>query len=224
MPEMILETIKKAVVEGDPKAAVLATEKAIEKKIAIKEVLTEGLIPGIRTVGELFNSGEYFLPELITGGKAMQAALEHINPFLEKLDRSESSSPGKFLIGTVKGDMHDIGKLIVVMMLKSNRWEVTDLGIDVSAEQFCNAVRDGNYDIVGMSCLLTMTMPQAALTINALKEAGLKKNIKIMVGGAPVTKASAERMGADGYGENAWEAVTVGEELLKQIRKEREQL
>jgi methylmalonyl-CoA mutase cobalamin-binding domain/chain len=221
MTEAIFEKLKNTIIDGDTKAAVKATQDAIKNNVPIKEILSNGLISGIRIVGELFNKGEYFLPELISGGKAMQAALEEINPLLQKLEKNDSNIPGRFLIGTVKGDMHDIGKLIVVMMLKSNRWEVTDLGIDIPPEKFCDAVKEGNFDVVGMSCLLTMTMPQAAMTIKALEDAGLRKNIKIMVGGAPVTQEAATKMGADGYGENAWEAVTAGETLLMQLRKER---
>jgi 5-methyltetrahydrofolate--homocysteine methyltransferase len=221
MSKDIFEKLSKVIMEGNPQNALEVTKAAVEEGVPVKDILLNGLIPGIRSVGIGFEKGELFLPELVTAGKAMHSALEYINPLLAKTEGETSSSVGKVLIGTVRSDIHDIGKNIVVMMLKSSRWEVTDLGIDVSPEQFCTAVKDGDFDIVGMSALLTMTMPSAEETIEALKDAGLKDKIKIMVGGAPVTQEDAEQMGADGYGENAWAAVTTAERLLEELRKER---
>ena len=178
--------------------------------IPAKQIL-EGLVAGIMTVGKLFGSGEYYLPELLMSGKAMQTALDQIEPLLIK---EKSSYMGKFLIGTVKGDMHDIGKNIVIMMLKGSGWEITDLGVDVSPEHFCSKVKEGNYDILGMSALLTTTVENAAKTIEALKNAGLRNKVKIMVGGAPVTQEYADRIGADAYGEDAWNAVIKSKILI----------
>lgn len=221
MSEDILKKLRTAVIEGKLTETLDAVKQALQERLPVKHILLEGLIPGIRAVGELFDQGELFLPELITAGKVMHSALDYINPLLSEAENTVSSSAGRFLIGTVKGDIHDIGKNIVVMMLKSNRWEVTDLGIDVFPEVFCAALKDGDFHIVGMSALLTMTMPSAAETIDAIKTAGLRENVKIMVGGAPVTQKDADQMGADGYAETAWGAVTTAEKLLKELRKQR---
>lgn len=208
-----LENLSKAVVEGNEEKILDLTKAALSNGISADDILKKGLIPGIRKVGELFNKGEYFLPELIVSGKAVQAAVDYLSP---KFSKGKASGSGKFLIGTVKGDVHDIGKNIVKMMLKSNGWEVTDLGVDISPEQFCTAIREGDFDICGMSALLTMTMPQAAEAIKALKNAGLRDKVKIMIGGAPVTQEYAKQIGADAYGRDAWDALTKAEGLLKQ--------
>jgi methylmalonyl-CoA mutase cobalamin-binding domain/chain len=190
------ETLSQAVVDGDSDAISRLTEKAIEDSVSAAEILDKGLIPGLRRVGDLFASGEYYLPELIVSGEAVATALELIEPLLSK----EGAPPkGKYLIGTVQGDVHDLGKNIVVMMLRGNGWEVTDLGVDIAPEDFCSVIEKGDYDILGMSSLLTMTMPNAVKTIEALAEAGLRDKIKIMVGGAPVTREWVEQIGADAY-------------------------
>jgi 5-methyltetrahydrofolate--homocysteine methyltransferase len=176
------------------------------------EIVQKGLVPGINTVGELFSSGEYYLPELIVCGKAMQAAVDLVEPILA--EQGDSFQVGKFLIGTVKGDIHDIGKNIVIMMLKGNGWEVTDLGVDIAPERFCSAIKDGDYDIFGMSTLLTVTMPAAGETIEAIKDAGLRGRVKIMIGGAPVTQEFSDKIGADEYAQDAWEAVTKARDLV----------
>jgi len=221
MSEDILKKLRTAVAAGKLPETLDAVKQALKEGLPVKRVLLEGLIPGVKTVGELFDEGELFLPELITTGKVMHSALDYIKPMLSEVENTASSSVGRFLIGTVKGDIHDIGKNIVVMMLKSNRWEVTDLGIDIYPEDFCAALKDGDFHIVGMSSLLTMTMASAAETIDAIKNDGLRENVKIMVGGAPVTQEDADQMGADGYAETAWGAVTTAERLLKELRKQR---
>lgn len=190
------EELNRAVIDGDSEVAVKLTEQAIGDGVSAAEILDRGLIPGLRQVGDLFADGEYFLPELIVSGEAVITALELVEPLLAK----EGAPPmGKYLIGTVQGDVHDLGKNIVVMMLRGNGWEVTDLGVDISPEEFCAAVKTGDYQVLGMSSLLTMTMPNAARTIEALTEAGLRDKIKIMVGGAPVTREWVEQIGADAY-------------------------
>lgn len=190
------EELNRAVIDGDSEVAVKLTEQAIGDGVSAAEILDRGLIPGLRQVGDLFADGEYFLPELIVSGEAVITALELVEPLLVK----EGAPPmGKYLIGTVQGDVHDLGKNIVVMMLRGNGWEVTDLGVDISPEEFCAAVKTGDYQVLGMSSLLTMTMPNAARTIEALTEAGLRDKIKIMVGGAPVTREWVEQIGADAY-------------------------
>lgn len=206
-----LLNLRKAIIEGDARKTVELTKAAIKEEISANDILHKGLVPGIREIGELFGKGECYLPELIVSGKAMEAAIEQLEPLFGK---GESFDTGRFLIGTVKGDVHDIGKKIVTMMLKGNRWKVTDLGVDISPEQFCKAVRDGNYNIVGMSALLTTTMPNAASTIRSLEDARLRNKIKVIVGGAPVTQEFADKIGADAYGKDAWDAVIKAEKLL----------
>ena len=206
-----LLNLRKAIIEGDARKTVELTKAAIKEEISANDILQKALVPGIREIGELFGKGECYLPELIVSGKAMEAAIEQLEPLFGK---GESFDTGRFLIGTVKGDVHDIGKKIVTMMLKGNRWKVTDLGVDISPEQFCKAVRDGNYNILGMSALLTTTMPNAASTIRSLEDAGLRNKIKVIVGGAPVTQEFADEIGADAYGKDAWDAVIKTEKLL----------
>jgi 5-methyltetrahydrofolate--homocysteine methyltransferase len=207
----IFEKLQKAIVEGNDDLALELSRSALQDGISADDILKQGLIPGIRRVGELFNAGEYFLPELIVSGKAMNRAVDRISPMFTH----EKAAPSKkYLIGTVHGDVHDIGKKIVSMMLKGNGWQVTDLGVDLAPEQFCEAVRDADYDILGMSALLTMTMPVAGETIKALQGAGLREKIKVMVGGAPVTQDYADQIGADAYGRDAWDAVVQAERLI----------
>lgn len=210
MDENIFTQLSEAIIKGNVKKTLEYAEMAVNQGLSIKEIIQKGLTAGIRTVGDLFNKGDYFLPELIVSGKAMQAALDYLKP---KFGQEKETNVGKFLIGTVKGDIHDICKNIVIMMLKSNGWEVIDIGVDISPEQFCNAVKNNNYDILGMSSLLTMTMPSLDETIKALKKAGVRDKVKIIIGGAPVTQEFADRIGADAYGKDAWEAVVKAESL-----------
>jgi 5-methyltetrahydrofolate--homocysteine methyltransferase len=211
MVEDVLGNLSIAVVEGNTAKTIATIDAALKEGIQPNDVLKKGLFPGIRKVGELFNLGEYYLPELIVSGKTMQAAVNHLNPFI---DKKSSQKVGKYVIGTVTGDVHDIGKNIVIMMLKSNGWEVTDLGVDIAPKQFCEAVKERDFDILGLSALLTTTMPVLDQTIKALEDAGLRDRIKIMIGGAPVTQKYADKIGADAYGSDAWEAVTKAEALL----------
>ncbi len=211
MVEEVFGNLSVAVVEGDTAKTIATIDAALKEGIQPNDILRKGLFPGIRKVGELFNAGEYYLPELIVSGKTMGAAVNHLNPFI---DKQSSQKVGKYVIGTVTGDVHDIGKNIVIMMLKSNGWEVTDLGVDIAPQQFCEAVREWDFDILGLSALLTTTMHVLDETIKALEDAGLRDKIKIMIGGAPVTQKYADKIGADAYGSDAWEAVTKAEALL----------
>jgi len=213
MAAELLDKLKNAIIEGNRKEAVGSMEKAIEDGIPAKEIIQEGLVPGIGTVGELFGKGEYYLPELLVSGKAMQATLDVIEPILAK--EGESYHVGNFLIGTVKGDLHDIGKNIVIMMLKGNGWKVTDLGVDIPPEKICSTIKDGDYDVFGMSALLTVTLPAASETVEAIKNAGLRDSIKVMIGGAPVTQEFCDKIGADEYAKDAWEAVTKARSLIE---------
>ena len=213
-----LSRISNSVVDGDGDAVQELTKEALAANVPANEILDKGIIPSLQKVGDLFGKGEYFLPELIVSGEAATGALEMLEPILSK---GSAASRGKVVIGTVEGDVHDIGKNIVIMMFKGNGWEVTDLGVDVSPEDFCSAVDKGNFDIVGMSSLLTMTMPKSAKTIEVLKVAGLRGKVKIMVGGAPVTQEWADKIGADGYAEDGPTAVKVAASLLGEPWKEK---
>jgi len=205
-----LEELSQAVIAGDMDAASALTEKALVTGVPASEILSKGLVPGLQKVGDLFEAGEYFLPELIVSGDAVSQALELLAPLLGKED---APYMGKYLIGTVQGDVHDLGKNIVIMMLQGNGWEVTDLGVDVSPEEFCAAVDKGDFQILGMSSLLTMTMLNAASTIEALKTAGLRDKVKIMVGGAPTTPEWAEKIGADAHAKDGPTAAKVAAAL-----------
>ena len=207
----VFSEISRGLIEGNDDVVIELIKKALDGNTPAKGILDEGIIPGLRQVGDLFEKGEYFLPELIVSGEAATKALELLQPILEK---SGTASKGKFAIGTVQGDIHDIGKNIVIMMLKGSGWEVMDLGVDVSPEDFCSAVAEGDFQILGLSSLLTMTMPTTVRTIEALKAAGLRSKVKIMVGGAPATKQWADEIGADGWADGAPNAVEVAAALI----------
>jgi 5-methyltetrahydrofolate--homocysteine methyltransferase len=182
------------------------TAEAIGVGVPAEQILEQGLIAGLEVVGERFASGEVFLPELLMSGEAMKAAMALLRPQLTAQKASRRSA-GRAAIGTVAGDVHDIGKNIVVMMLEGNGWEVTDLGVDVSPEQFCSAVRENDFDVLGLSALLTATMENQARTIQSLSEAGLRDRVRVAIGGAVCTQRFAEQIGADCYAANAAEAV-----------------
>ena len=205
------EAITKAVTEGDGKLAYELTKSALDADVSPNDILDKGLVPGLQVVGDQFESGDFFLPELIVAGDAVSKALELLDPVLGK---EGGALKGKFLIGTVKGDIHDLGKNIVIMMLKGNGWDVTDLGVDISPDEFCTAVAGGDYDILGLSSLLTMTMPNAADTIEALKANGLRDKIKVMVGGAPTKAEWVQKIGADAHAKNGPSAARVAAELI----------
>lgn len=213
MVDKTFEKLRKTIIEGKRDEAVSLTKDAIQADLSADAILRECLMPAIATVGELFSRGEYFLPELLISGKAMQLAVDQIEPLLTSGARN--FQVGRYLIGTVKGDIHNIGKNIFVMMLKGTGWEVTDLGVDVAPERFCSAIREGDYDILGMSTLITVTMPAARQTVEAITEAGFRDKVKIMIGGAPVTQEFADKIGADGYAQDAWEGITKAKSLLE---------
>jgi 5-methyltetrahydrofolate--homocysteine methyltransferase len=212
MSAEILKKLTDLIIKGKVVEAVSLTKEALKEELSVKIILEEGLMPGIKAAGDLFSRGETYLPELLLSGKAMNAAVDEIGPLLSK-GKGDFFRMGKFLIGTVKGDIHDIGKKIVIMMLKGNGWEVTDLGVDVPPEKVCEAIKNGDYDIFGMSTLITVTMPAARI-----EKAGLRKKLKIMIGGAPVTQEFADKIGADGYAKDASEAVAKALRLLGRTR------
>jgi len=200
------------VAKGDVSKTAEFTRKALDDQISAKEILDNGLVQAMDIVGDQFAKSEIFFPELLMAGEAMKAALELLRP---ELSKKEGAYIGKYIIGTVQGDVHDIGKNIVIMMLEANGWEVMDLGIDVAPERFCEAVMNGDFDILGMGAYVSLSTPQIEATIKALKDAGLRDKVKIMVGGVPVTQAYADQVGADAYGETAVDTVTKAKKLIK---------
>jgi len=206
-----LSEIAESIIEQNVTKTDKLTKAAVDTGISANEILDKGLMAAMQVVGEQFEKGEIFLPELLMSGEAAGAVLKWLRPLLT---RREDKLNRKAAIGTVQGDIHDIGKNIVIMMLEGNGWEVTDLGIDVAPEDFCSAVREGDFQILGMSSLLTTTLPNAGKTIEALKAAGLRDKVKIMVGGAPVTKEWADKIGADAYAADGAVAVKVAVALI----------
>jgi 5-methyltetrahydrofolate--homocysteine methyltransferase len=207
----LLNALKEAVIVGNATAARELTEKALAENTPAKTILDEALIPGMLVVGEKFKNNEYYVPEVLIAARAMYAALDLLRPILSK---SDVEPKGTVVIGTVKGDLHDIGKNLVRMMLEGGGFRVIDLGVDVSPEKFIEAIKENNAQILAMSALLTTTMPSMKITIDVLKEAGLREKVKVMVGGAPVTQQWADEIGADGYAPDAASAVDKAKELL----------
>ena len=205
------DELTKAVAVGDSGASLELTKKAMDAGISATEILDRGLLPGMEVIGEQFEKGEAFLPELLMAGDAMKAAIVLLRP---ELPRSKAPPTGKYVIGTVEGDAHDIGKNLVKMMLEQNGWEMTDLGTDVPTEKFCSVIEEGNFDILGLSALLTVTMPAMDDVIKTLKAAGLRDKVKVMVGGAPVTQSFADQIGADAYAKDAVEAARKAKSLI----------
>ena len=208
-----LASIATAVATGDKPAAVAGTQQALAAGIEPLTVIDEGLVPGIREAGDRFQNGDYFLPNLIASARAMSAAMLLLEPEL-RARRQMARRLGTVVIGTVKGDIHEIGKSLVATMLSASGVEVHDLGVDVPVDRFVSAVRDHDATLVGMSALLTTTMGGQQKVIEALAAAGLRDRVKVMVGGAPVSPRWAEKIGADGYAEDAVAAVAVAKRLV----------
>ena len=185
-------------------------EEMVERGVGPMEIL-DAAREAMGIVGKRYEDGTYFLPKLMLSGEMINQITDILKP---ELSKSGGTTVGKYVIGTVKGDIHDIGKNIVTMMLEGNGWEVTDLGIDVSTEAFCKAVKDNDFQILGMSALLSTTIPRLAETIEALKAEGLRDKVKVMVGGVSVTRPYAEQIGADAYGRDAVDAVTEAKRLM----------
>jgi 5-methyltetrahydrofolate--homocysteine methyltransferase len=199
----IISKIYQGVLNGDREVVTAAVQEAVNSKMTAEKILKEGMMSAMSEVGRLFEEGEYFVPELLIAARAMQGGMELLKPMLV----AEDIEPvGRIVIGTVKGDLHDIGKNLVGMMLQGAGFEVTDLGSDVDAQKFVDAVKSTNAHVIGMSALLTTTMSNMPSTIEALKAAGLRDKVKVLVGGAPLTKAYADQIGADGYAPDASQA------------------
>jgi 5-methyltetrahydrofolate--homocysteine methyltransferase len=205
-----LKQLFNAVLEGDAKLAKSVTEAALARGVDPQKLVSEQMIPAMDEAGRRFECNEYFVPELLISARAMKASLELIRPLLA----AQGAQPvGRVAIGTVKGDLHDIGKNLVAAMLEGGGFEVMDLGVDVAPEKFVAMVQEKNANIIALSALLTTTMPSMRATVDALQKAGVRSKVKIMIGGAPVTQKFAEEIGADGYSENAAGAVTLARKL-----------
>lgn len=209
--EAILEQIFNGVIDGDQEDVEQNVQKALDQNLPPAKVLNEGMIAAMTEVGRRFEEGDYYVPEMLIAARAMQAGLAVLKPHLLQAD---IKTTGKVAMGTVSGDLHDIGKNLVMMMLEGAGFEVTDLGTDVSVQKFVEAVRSGEADIIGMSALLTTTMSNMKSTVEALVEAGLRERVKIIIGGAPVTEEYARSIGADGYAPDASRAVALAKSLM----------
>ena len=207
-----LNSISQGVQNGDDKQTVELVGKALASGVSAREVLDKGLIPGIQALGKLFKDGKAYLPEILVSCRAMNRGVEVLKPHLASVD---IPSRGTVIIGTVEGDMHDIGKNLVKLMLESNRFQVEDLGADVAPDLFVSAIRDRNTDIVAMSALLTMTMIEMPKVIEALKREGLRDKVKIMIGGAPITREFADEIGVEGFAEDCASAVDEAIRLMR---------
>ena len=207
-----LEPIYESVIRGDAASVQQDVQAAIDAGIGADDILKQGLIPAMQEVGDRFEKGEYFVPEMLVSARAMQSGLELLKPLLAS---AEVQSTGKVVLGTVQGDLHDIGKNLVGMMLEGAGFELVDLGADVSPEDFAQAVRENQPDILAMSALLTTTMPAMKSTIDALAGAGLRSQVKVMVGGAPITDEYANGIGADGFAPDASRAASLAKKLVE---------
>jgi 5-methyltetrahydrofolate--homocysteine methyltransferase len=207
----LLGKITESLIAGNVDGVAELTKEALDGGSEAQDILEKGLLSGMDVVGQRFKANEMFIPEVLRCAKAMSGAMEILRPLLIE---SGAAMVGSMLIGTVKGDLHDIGKNLVGMMFEGAGFEVINLGTDVEVQQFVDAVKEHKPSIIGLSALLTTTMPKMGETINALKEAGIRDQVKVMIGGAPVTVAFAEEIGADGYASNAASAVEKGKELL----------
>jgi 5-methyltetrahydrofolate--homocysteine methyltransferase len=206
-----LEKLATAILEGDSQSTVDLVQQALDDGAAAKTILDDGMIVGMNEVGDRFRRGDMFVPEVLMSADAMSAGLKLLRPELAK---SNVKMIGKVVLGTVKGDLHDIGKNLVGMMCEGAGFEVINLGFDVPPERFIEAIKEHQPQLIGMSALLTTTMRSMGQTIKSLEEAGLRDQVKIMVGGAPVDQDFADRIGADGYGSNAVAASDLAKQLV----------
>ena len=206
-----LAVISQAVEEGDAGETVQKVKEALAAGLPAADILDKGLVPGVQALGKLFTDGQVFLPEILIAARAMNKGLEELKPHLAGANIHKK---GKIVLGTVKDDLHDIGKNLVKLMLESNGFEVIDMGIDVETEAFVSAVREHNPDILAMSALLTTTRINIPPVIEALKEAGLESKVRIMIGGAPISREFADSIGAEGFAEDCVSAVYEATRLI----------
>jgi len=207
----VLEKLKESVIAGDEAKAVEYTKQALDEGIDVEKILNDGFIPGMDVVGDLFQANEIYVPEMLISAKAMKAGMKILEPLLTK---AGVKRVGKVVIGTVKGDLHDIGKNLVAMMLEGGGFEVIDAGVDVSSQKFIDLVKENEPDILCLSALLTTTMGEMKNVVDNFKEKGLRDDIKIMVGGAPLSEEYAREIGADGYSTDAASAVRLAKKLV----------
>jgi len=206
------QELANSIITGDNVKSKKITQKLVNKGINPTEILNDGLIPGMDIVGEKFSAGEYFIPEMLIAARAMHSAMDVIKPLLSA---SDIPSKGTVVIGTVQGDLHDIGKNLVAMMLEGKGFTVVDIGIDIAAEKFIEEVKKNNANIVGISSLLTTTMTEMKEIIEMFRADDSVKDVKIMIGGAPITQEYADKIGADGYAPDAASATDLAKNLLK---------
>ena len=213
MANEILTKITRSLVECEPDKTEALTKEALDTGAEPLEIINDGLVPGMEIVGQKFQSGEYFLPQMVIAANAMQQAMELLEPELHAR-KQVSESEGTVVIGTVKGDIHEIGKSLVATMMSAHGFRVYDVGVDVAAETFVDKVKETGANLVGLSALLTTTMTAQREVIQALEEAGIRDQVKVLVGGAPVTQEWANTIGADGYAEDVIGAVNLGKRLV----------
>ena len=215
--EEILEKLAESIAGCDPERARSMAEEALKANVSSSDAIFNGLVKGMTVVGEKYGKGEYFLAELIMAGEAMHEALNILMPMLDA-EKGGFAAKGRVVIGTVEGDIHDIGKSLVAGFLRAAGYEVHDLGVDVSVQQFVEKAREVDADIAALSALLSTTVVNMTKVIEALKKAGLRDRVNVIIGGAPCDGDLARKIGADGYGGNAYEAVRIADELMKSGR------
>lgn len=215
MKKEIVNKLMNSVMNCDVEGAVKTAEEALKAGVDPVEAIENGLAKGIKVVGDRFGAGEAFLTELMIAAQAMKQAMAVLEPAMSKRAKTAKKALAKVMIGTVEGDIHDIGKTIVTTMLTVEGFDVIDLGVDIPVETFIKKTKQEKPDIIGMSALMTTTMLKMADVIKALKKEGLRRKIKVIVGGAPTSKEWAEEIGADGHGGDAMEAVKITKELVK---------
>jgi 5-methyltetrahydrofolate--homocysteine methyltransferase len=211
MPSL-LENLAQYVIDGNAQKAKETTDEALAQKVPVADIINKGLVAGMQVVGQKFKCNEFYIPEVLIAARAMKQSMEKLRPLIAE---SGIQPIARVAIGTVQGDLHDIGKNLVGMMLEGAGFEVIDLGTDVSPAKFVEAVREHKAEAIGLSALLTTTMPAMKETIAALQEAGLRDRVSVMVGGAPLTQAYADEIGADGYAPDAASAVDTAKQLLR---------
>ena len=210
-----LKAVAESLIKGQAPEVEKGVQAALDEGVPVREILHEGLIAGMNVVGDKFKKNEFYIPEVLIAARAMKVGMAMIRP---KLVEEKVEPAGIAAIGTVKGDLHDIGKNLVAMMLEGAGFQIVDMGIDVPPEKFVESVRESGVQIVCMSALLTTTMPSMKATVDALKEAGVTDKVRTMVGGAPVTEAYAEQIGADGYAPDAASATDRAKELIADLK------